>query len=78
MGWKSRNHGFILTDRGWKLSPAYDINPNEYGTGLSLNITENDNALEVDLALQVAEYFRVAPKQATAIIKKGNINKCKS
>ncbi len=21
-----RNHGFILTEKGWKLSPAYDIN----------------------------------------------------
>jgi len=22
-----RNHGFILTDKGWILSPAYDLNP---------------------------------------------------
>ena len=27
-----RNHGFILTEKGWILSPAFDINPNETGT----------------------------------------------
>mgnify|MGYP000739016763 FL=1 len=27
-----RNHGFLLTTKGWTLSPAYDMNPtlNEY------------------------------------------------
>jgi serine/threonine-protein kinase HipA len=53
-----RNHGFLLTRKGWRLSPAYDINPNEKGTGLSLNISENDNSLDFDLCLEVAEYFR--------------------
>jgi len=65
-----RNHGFLLTESGWKLSPAYDLNPNEYGTGLSLNISEKDNALDLDLALSVAEYFRVEKKKAESIIKK--------
>jgi len=36
-----RNHGFLLTKNGWKLSPAFDINPNENGVGLSLNISED-------------------------------------
>jgi serine/threonine-protein kinase HipA len=65
-----RNHGFILSDSGWKLSPAYDINPNEFGTGLSLNISETDNSLNFDLALSVAEYFRIDAKLGEAIIKK--------
>jgi serine/threonine-protein kinase HipA len=63
-----RNHGFILTEKGWILSPAYDINPNEMGTGLSLNISENDNSLEYDLALEVAEYFRLEKDKAEKII----------
>ena len=53
-----RNHGFILSRTGWNLSPAYDINPNENGVGLSLNISENDNSLSFELCLSVAEYFR--------------------
>lgn len=64
-----RNHGFILTDRGWTLSPAYDINPVENGTGLKLNISENDNSLDLDLALEVIEYFRLDKKKALEIIK---------
>lgn len=35
-----RNHGFILKPEGWVLSPAFDINPVETGTGLSLNISD--------------------------------------
>ncbi len=63
-----RNHGFLLTESGWVLSPAFDINPVETGTGLSLNISENDNALHLDLAMEVAPHFRVSEKQANAII----------
>ncbi|MDY0081592.1 MAG: HipA domain-containing protein [Ignavibacteriaceae bacterium] len=64
-----RNHGFILTEKGWLLSPAYDINPNEQGTGLSLNISDTDNSLEYDLTLEVAEYFRLKKVRAEKIIK---------
>lgn len=63
-----RNHGFILTEKGWILSPAYDINPNELGAGLSLNISDTDNSLEYDLALEVAEYFRLKKDKAEEII----------
>lgn len=64
-----RNHGFILTSEGWVLSPAYDINPVETGTGLKLNISEDDNALDLDLALEVCSYFRLKEKRAKEIIK---------
>ncbi|MDG3584126.1 type II toxin-antitoxin system HipA family toxin [Galbibacter pacificus] len=63
-----RNHGFLLTDSGWMLSPAYDINPTSNGTGLKLNISENDNALDLDLVREVAPYFRLKEKEANAII----------
>lgn len=64
-----RNHGFILTNSGWVLSPAYDINPVETGTGLKLNITENDNSLDLELALKVYPFFRLKEKQAKEIIE---------
>jgi len=63
-----RNHGFILTNQGWVLSPAYDMNPNPYGTGLKLNISEEDNSLDFDLALRVATFFRLSDKEAIDII----------
>lgn len=69
-----RNHGFILGTQGWRLSPAYDINPNPDGTGLCLNINTIDNSLDLILALEVATYFRLNYEKANSIIseiKKG-------
>jgi serine/threonine-protein kinase HipA len=63
-----RNHGFLLTESGWILSPAYDINPVETGTGLKLNISESDNSLDLDLAMEVAGYFRLDDQRASQII----------
>jgi len=63
-----RNHGFLLTPNGWRLSPAYDVNPVYSGTGLTLNISETDNTLDFDLARSVAGYFRVPDKTAGTII----------
>lgn len=65
-----RNHGFLLSDKGWNLSPAYDMNPNEHGAGLSLNITETDHALDTDVALSASEFFRVRNATAKRILKK--------
>ena len=64
-----RNHGFLLAPQGWILSPAYDINPNPNGTGLALNISENDNALDFDLAREVAPFFRIDINTADSFIK---------
>jgi serine/threonine-protein kinase HipA len=65
-----RNHGFILTNAGWILSPAYDINPVETGTGLKLNISDSDNALDLNLAMEVVDYFRLRKPRALKIIEK--------
>jgi serine/threonine-protein kinase HipA len=59
-----RNHGFILTEKGWILSPAFDINPNEDGSGLSLNISLDDNSMDLDLTLELADYFRLNSENA--------------
>ncbi len=64
-----RNHGFILTDGGWLLSPAYDINPVETGTGLKLNISDEDNSLDIELAMGVSSFFRLTKKRAAEIIE---------
>ncbi|HHT5262115.1 TPA: type II toxin-antitoxin system HipA family toxin [Klebsiella michiganensis] len=64
-----RNHGFILVPgKGWRLSEAYDINPVSRSDGLKLNITEADNALDLELAREVAEYFRLNLAKADEII----------
>jgi serine/threonine-protein kinase HipA len=63
-----RNHGFLLTANGWILSPAYDINPVETGTGLKLNISDEDNSLDLNLAMEVSAFFRLTDKQAFKIL----------
>jgi serine/threonine-protein kinase HipA len=64
-----RNHGFLLEPgRGWALSPAFDMNPVPHAQGLKLNISEADNAMDLELAQSVAPYFRVSVEQADAII----------
>jgi serine/threonine-protein kinase HipA len=66
-----RNHGFILTPgKGWRLSDAYDKNPAPGSSGLKLNISEADNAMDLDLARSVAHYFRVDTETADAIIER--------
>lgn len=62
-----RNHGFLLTSRGWELSPAYDMNPDPLGDGLKLNISDAENAQDLDLVMEVAAYFRLLPERAEAI-----------
>lgn len=62
-----RNHGFLLTDKGWKLSPAYDLNPIVGNQGLHLNITDTANALDYNLAFEVIDFFRLSQEEATQI-----------
>lgn len=64
-----RNHGFLLQNEGWILSPAFDINPVATGDGLKLNISETDNSQDLTLAKEVAEYFRIKPDKADKIIQ---------
>ena len=61
-----RNHAFILTDKGWILSPLYDVNPVPYGDELSLNEDEEDNSISIDLAVQTAVRFGISESDAEA------------
>ena len=54
-----RNHGFLLTENGWCLSPAYDMNPSVDKAGLALNIDLELNDLDFELAKSVGEYFNL-------------------
>jgi len=64
-----RNHGFLWTKDGWILSPAYDINPVETGSGLHLNISDIDNFLDWDLLKETAPFYRLEPEMADKIIQ---------
>lgn len=63
-----RNHGFLLTPRGWTLSPAYDMNPtlNEY-QALLINSTTNHADLQV--LLDSSEEYMIGKNEAVYIIE---------
>ena len=63
-----RNHGFLLTPRGWTLSPAYDMNPtlNEY-QALLINSTTNHADLQV--LLDSSEEYMIGKEEAVRIIE---------
>lgn len=63
-----RNHGFLLSGNGWRLSPLYDVNPNIYGNNLSLNINESDCAMDFELALETAPYYGLSAERAKEIV----------
>lgn len=59
-----RNHAFILMEKGWILSPLYDVNPVPYGDELSLNVDEYDNSIRIDLAVETAVRFGLTKADA--------------
>lgn len=64
-----RNHGFILEKEGWRLAPAYDLNPSIDKNGLALNISSTENHLEFELAMSVGAYFRLDNSAMKHIIR---------
>lgn len=64
-----RNHSFIYSSKGWILSPLYDVNPVPYGNELSLNITENDNEINIDNAIDVSVKFSITRENAVKMAK---------
>ena len=62
-----RNHGFLLTAKGWTLSPAYDMNPtlNEYQ---SLLISSTTNKSDLSILFDTCEDYMINFKTAEKII----------
>lgn len=63
-----RNHGFILRKNGWKLSPAYDLNPTNMTTQ-SLLISSSTNESSLDALLDACEAYMIDKKEAETIIQ---------
>ncbi len=68
-----RNHGFLYERcKGWRLSPAYDINPTPVAIKarmLSTSIDFDDPTASIDLAFSVIDDFRIKKARAIGILK---------
>ena len=62
-----RNHGFILTPKGWTLSPAYDINPSTK-THQCLLINENTELSDINALRDSCESYMLDRGDASDII----------
>ncbi len=62
-----RNHGFLLTAKGWTLSPAYDMNPT-LNDHQSLLINSKTNKADLSILLDSCEEYMLTPEVATGII----------
>lgn len=64
-----RNHGFLLKDGKWVLSPLYDVNYNKDGKYLHLLIDENDSSLDTDILIDTAKYYELSKDVGNKIVK---------
>lgn len=59
-----RNHGFIRHPSGWRLAPAYDLNPNPARRTHALTLNEHSDRPDLDAVLATAAHYRVKPAAA--------------
>jgi len=62
-----RNHGFLLTAKGWTLSPAYDMNPTLNGYQ-SLLVSSSSNKADLSILSDACEEYMLNKKTAEKII----------
>ncbi|MCW7537935.1 HipA domain-containing protein [Aquabacterium sp. A7-Y] len=64
-----RNHGFIREASGWRLSPAFDMNPNPFKSEHALTLDENSAAPSTKALLDTAELYRLDRATARTIVE---------
>ena len=71
-----RNHGYLREVGGWRLAPAYDLNPMPVDVQPrhhALTLDETDDTSSIDTALSVAGQFGLTPAAAKAIAEEVGI-----
>lgn len=63
-----RNHGFLLGKTGWRLAPAFDVNPNIDKAEHVLNIDDVDNRPSPETVLSTAAFYGLDDVQARQIV----------
>jgi serine/threonine-protein kinase HipA len=66
-----RNHGFLLGTTGWRLAPAFDVNPDVDKAEHVLNIDDADSRPSLDSVLASAAFYGLSPQRAHAAVDEG-------
>ena len=62
-----RNHGFLRTAGGWRLAPAFDVNPEPLNHEHALALDASSRAPDLDAVLGTAPYYRLSDSEAGAL-----------
>ena len=64
-----RNHGFVLAETGWRLAPAFDVNPNIDKAEHVLNIDDTDNRPNLETVLTTAAFYGLTEERGKQIVE---------
>ena len=64
-----RNHGFVLGATGWRLAPAFDVNPNSDKAEHVLNIDDVDNRPSLQTVLSTAAFYGLTEERGRQIVE---------
>ena len=64
-----RNHGFLLGATGWRLAPAFDVNPNIDKAEHVLNIDDVDNRPSLQTVLTTAAFYGLTEERGKQIVE---------
>lgn len=68
-----RNHGFLREPTGWRLTPAFDVNPNPDKDVHVLALDEADPTPDTSTLLAQQAYFRLDADRAQAIVEQARV-----
>ena len=63
-----RNHGFIRAPTGWRLAPAYDLNPNPGKRTHALKFDDATDVPDLDVILHTATFYRTDKSTAARLL----------
>ena len=63
-----RNHGFLLSNKGWMLSPCFDVNPNPENVMMALSVGDTGEK-SIKNAYDIADFFRLSGDDAKESIR---------
>lgn len=63
-----RNHGFLRASHGWRLAPAFDVNPSPQKQEHSLTLNDSLRIPDIDVVRETAPLYRLSAVQADGMI----------
>jgi serine/threonine-protein kinase HipA len=63
-----RNHGFLRAHEGWRLAPAFDVNPLPEKLEHSLALNDTLRVPDLEIVRETAPFYRLSSAQASQIV----------